>query len=158
MKKMGTGEPLFLEGETWRDIEDWPNYQISDFGRVKSLSRVSHRFNPHWGVSNPLTVREKILRQSNLYGRNRDGSKRDTPAAKVVSVLVDGKRKYQYVHILVMNAFIGRCPKGMECCHNDGNPTNNHVSNLRWDTHVSNVADSIRHGTFLKKLRDRKVA
>jgi hypothetical protein len=35
----------------------------------------------------------------------------------------------------------------MECCHNDGNPNNNHLSNLRWDTSKNNHADKVRHGT-----------
>lgn len=34
----------------------------------------------------------------------------------------------------------------MEVCHNDGNPANNHVSNLRWDTHSENMKDSFRQG------------
>lgn len=158
MKKMGTGEPLVLAGEIWRDIADWPNYQVSNIGRVKSMARTSMRFNPRWGVSNPLPVQEKILRQADFYGKNRDGTRRDRPAAKMVAVLVSGKRKYQYVHILVLNAFVGPCPKDMEGCHNDGDPLNNRLGNLRWDTHAGNVDDSIRHGTFWPKLRGRKAA
>lgn len=76
----------------------------------------------------------------------------------MVSVLADGERKYQYVHILVLTAFYGPCPEGMEGCHHDGDPLNNRLGNLRWDTHVGNVSDSIRHGTFWPKLRGRKAA
>ena len=35
----------------------------------------------------------------------------------------------------------------MVCCHNDGDPANNHLENLRWDTYQSNEADKLRHGT-----------
>jgi hypothetical protein len=52
----------------------------------------------------------------------------------------------------------------MECCHNDGNPANNNLNNLRWDTRKSNVADALRLGTMLigtkngqSKLDDEKV-
>jgi len=38
----------------------------------------------------------------------------------------------------------------LECCHNDGNPENNYLENLRWDTHQSNIADSLHHGTRSK--------
>lgn len=51
------------------------------------------------------------------------------------------------VHRLVLEAFVGPRPLGMHCCHNDGDPTNNSVDNLRWDTPSANVLDSIRHGT-----------
>lgn len=35
----------------------------------------------------------------------------------------------------------------MESCHNDGNPDNNLMGNLRWDTHKNNVGDKRLHGT-----------
>ena len=35
---------------------------------------------------------------------------------------------------------------GMEACHNDGNPSNNHKDNLRWDTKKANAQDAIKHG------------
>lgn len=51
------------------------------------------------------------------------------------------------VHRLVLLAFVGPCPDGMECCHADGNPANNQLSNLRWDTPKENAADRNLHGT-----------
>lgn len=51
------------------------------------------------------------------------------------------------VHRLVLRAFKGECPDGMEGCHNDGDPGNNHIDNLRWDTPANNHADKIAHGT-----------
>lgn len=53
----------------------------------------------------------------------------------------------RYVHHLVLLAFVGPCPDGMECCHWDGNGANNALSNLRWDTHQANAQDRVRHGT-----------
>lgn len=41
----------------------------------------------------------------------------------------------------VLEAFVGPCPDGMECCHRDDDPTNNILSNLRWDTQSGNAAD-----------------
>lgn len=35
----------------------------------------------------------------------------------------------------------------MEGCHNDGNPKNNWLYNLRWDTHLNNEKDKELHGT-----------
>lgn len=47
---------------------------------------------------------------------------------------------------LVLKAFVGPRPRGMEGCHNDGNASNNYLSNLRWDTHHENMRDVERHG------------
>lgn len=52
-----------------------------------------------------------------------------------------------YCHVLVLHAFHGPCPIGMEGCHNDGDIKNWRLDNLRWDTRSANIADSIRHGT-----------
>jgi hypothetical protein len=38
----------------------------------------------------------------------------------------------------------------MQCCHNDGNPANNRLDNLRWDTPKANCADKWAHGTMLR--------
>lgn len=46
-----------------------------------------------------------------------------------------------FVHRLVLDAFVGPCPDGMEGCHNNGNPADNRVENLRWDTRSANVID-----------------
>jgi hypothetical protein len=35
----------------------------------------------------------------------------------------------------------------MEACHNDGNPSNNRLTNLRWDTRSENQRDRVRHGS-----------
>lgn len=58
-----------------------------------------------------------------------------------------GKSKRAQVHALVLEAFIGPRPDGMEGCHNDGNPSNCAISNLRWDTRKANSADRRLHGT-----------
>ena len=52
-----------------------------------------------------------------------------------------------FVHTLVLETFVGPCPEGMECRHLDGNPRNNHIENLCWDTHHNNILDKIKHGT-----------
>lgn len=50
------------------------------------------------------------------------------------------------VHRLVLEAFAGPAPAGMEGCHDDGDPTNNSITNLRWDTHAANVRDTVEAG------------
>lgn len=57
-----------------------------------------------------------------------------------------GKVRKFMVHVLVLELFVGPCPEGMEGCHEDGNPANNALSNLRWDTPEGNWSDRKRHG------------
>ena len=64
-----------------------------------------------------------------------------------------GKSCYVLIHRLVLEAFVGPCPVGMECRHLDGNPENNRLENLKWGTHKENVADSKRHGTLQQGSR-----
>lgn len=59
----------------------------------------------------------------------------------------EGRRVIRRVHRLILEAFIGLCPAGMECRHLDGNPANNSVTNLAWGTHQENEADKLLHGT-----------
>jgi hypothetical protein len=58
-------------------------------------------------------------------------------------------RIYSTLQEMILTAFVGPRPEGKECCHNDGNPRNNRLSNLRWDTHQANIADKKIHGTEL---------
>lgn len=58
----------------------------------------------------------------------------------------------RFVHRLVLEAFIGPCPSGMECRHLDGNPSNNRLENLLWGTPLENANDRRRHGTVPFKL------
>lgn len=55
--------------------------------------------------------------------------------------------KHRLVHNLVLEAFVGSRPKGMYACHNNGNPKDNRIENLRWDTPKNNVKDRNGHGT-----------
>lgn len=58
--------------------------------------------------------------------------------------------KLMHVHRLVLTAFRGPCPEGMQACHCDGDPRNNALGNLRWDTPTANHADKRKHGTHLQ--------
>jgi hypothetical protein len=56
----------------------------------------------------------------------------------------DGNR-VRWVHRLILEAFVGPCPSGMECCHGPGGKLDNRLSNLRWDTRAANFADLYLH-------------
>lgn len=48
-------------------------------------------------------------------------------------------------HVLVLTAFVGPRPPGMQGCHYDDDGTNNRLENLRWDTPLGNSQDAIRN-------------
>ncbi len=60
-----------------------------------------------------------------------------------------------YVHRLVAEHFISPCPEpGMVVNHIDGNPFNNHVSNLEWVTVSENNKHYHRELKHLEKVKD----
>lgn len=75
------------------------------------------------------------------------------------------KRHKRSVHRLILETYVGLCPKDMGGCHNNGDRTDNRLENLRWATFVENEADKIKHGTDTRgerhsqaKLTDQKVS
>lgn len=66
---------------------------------------------------------------------------------------VRGKKTQRVVAPLVLEAFVGPRPRGTECCHWDGDPTNDALSNLRWGTSKENSADQMRHGRHGMAIR-----
>jgi hypothetical protein len=125
--------------ERWLPVPGYEGfYEVSDRGRVKSLARVARRRD-----GKPQPIPEKILKPL------------ANPSGHLKAVLrCGGHRKESYVHRLVLQAFVGPCPEGMECCHNDGNPANNRLENLRWGTRASNMADKLKHGTHQRGERN----
>jgi hypothetical protein len=67
----------------------------------------------------------------------------------LITNLVDanGRSRPCKIHVLVMLTFLGPRPPGMMVCHNDGNPANNSIRNLRWGTWQDNFNDAVAHGT-----------
>lgn len=126
--------------ESWRSVPGWPHYEVSDQGRVRSVGRTVPSKTP--GV--PMRLKGQLLSQ-------RGPSKNRHHYA--VALHSDGERRDALVHRLVLEAFVGPCPDGMEACHWDDDPANNQLANLRWDTRRSNQHDSVRnihHGNTRK--------
>lgn len=117
--------------ERWLPAKGYEGfYEVSNYGRVKSLERVV----PHarWG-------------QRRLSGRILKDCANGT-GHRFVSLWKDKTRSKKYVHRLVLEAFVGDAPEGHEACHIDDLPANNHLSNLRWGTRSDNLLDRTRNG------------
>lgn len=118
--------------ERWVPLPEWEGlYEISDHGRIKSLPRVSTLHHGGRRIE-PGGIRR--------LADHKFGYK--------LVLLSHGKRRVmKQVHSLVLEAFVGPRPPGMVTCHNNGDPADNRLENLRWDTQSNNLFDAVRHGT-----------
>lgn len=92
--------------EIWRDIEGYEGcYQVSNFGRVKSLK----------------FCKEKILKAQLVSG-----------GYLAVNLCKECKRKTHTIHRLVAFAFLPNPDNFPFVNHKDENPSNNIVSNIEW--------------------------
>ena len=129
--------------EVWVDTEGFPGYQVSNLGNVRSC--FVHQEGVHGMVISDPPVWK--IRLGNIDRKGR----------KVFSLQTrNGRSKKRTVHSLVLEAFVGPRPAGLIACHNDGNPLNNRVDNLRWDTHKGNQLDMYKHGTVYCGERHHK--
>lgn len=124
--------------EIWKPIREWENlYEVSNFGRVRSLDRTIHVRNPA-GYISARSYKGRILAAS-ISG---DGY-------FSVSFTAPGrKREYKHVHDLVCRAFHGEPAPGLEVRHLDGIKENCWADNLAWGTRSENSLDRNTHGTM----------
>ena len=112
--------------ETWRAIDGFPDYAVSDFGRVK---RVVPDCKGRYGGR---VLRQKISK----FGYH------------IVTLAMAGKPKMKLVSRLVCAAFHGPAPTPtMHAAHGNGDKDNNTPNNLRWATPKENGEDKVTHGT-----------
>lgn len=121
---------------TYRPISGYPAYRVGDDGSVWSCwCRVVTEF----GVGTSSEFGEWVQMVIRVYPNKYPK----------VNLYRDGKAKTFNVHRLVMEAFVGPCPEGMECAHKDGNKANCRADNLEWKTKIANERDKVGHGTLL---------
>ena len=126
--------------ERWKPVNGHEGiYEVSSHGRVRSVDR---------------TVNYSNGRVRHIKGRVRCATL-DRYGYPIVDLWKQGKGQTRTVHSLVAEAFVGPRPDGMQVCHNDGDPTNNRVDNLRYGTHSDNMLDRVRHGTDPDAIKKR---
>ena len=74
---------------------------------------------------------------------------------KIELKVAPGVPKKFFIHRLVYKAFIGDLIDGMVVEHLDGNPQNNHYTNLKQSTQQQNIQTALNHKTFGKNNSKR---
>lgn len=114
--------------ENWKQLADWPDYAVSDHGRVKRLTTRNS------GVAG------SILKQFQVTGY---------PSVNLTKP--GGGRKSVRVHRLVAEAFLHRPDGTTEVNHIDATRDNNHVSNLEWVNASGNRQHAYDFGALCAK-------
>ena len=128
--------------ENWKDVVGFEGlYEVSDWGRIRSKDRVVSR---GWGT---MRLRSRILKSFSCNGSyGHQAVKLYSPNSP------NGKSVSKTVHRIVLTAFVGEpgidqnTGKPRQCRHLDGDPSNNHISNLVWGTSQENMRDRDDHG------------
>lgn len=119
------------------DFLGFPDYRVGDDGSVWSRRNAHHK----------RRANGKCCAFDGEWRRISPG-KHPKKGHLLFQLWNDQGVKAFWGHRLVLLAFVGPCPPGMEGCHfPDRNPENNRLENLRWDTKEANEADRIAHGT-----------
>lgn len=108
--------------EIWKDIKGYEGlYQVSNYGRVKSLDRIHNHI--YKSVCKPKFYKGKIISANN----NGHGY-------LWVVLCKNNKIMHKYIHRLVAEAFIPNPNNLPQVNHKDENMQNNCVDNLEWCT------------------------
>ena len=109
--------------EQWKVIAQFPNYEISNYGRVRRV----------W--KNHTKLKKTRLNECGY---------------EIIHLSKDGTNKHRPIHRLVAVAFIDNPNNLPEVNHIDGNKENNRVDNLEWVTRSDNMkhAYSIGRGRW----------
>lgn len=119
--------------EVWKKVVGFENYEVSNLGNVRSITRITYHPRARTGVS---TKKGRLLRPF----PNHKGY-------LMVKLYQDGNQKSVSIHRLVATAFINNPLSFPQVNHKDENKQNNCVANLEWCTNDYNV----HYGTAIKR-------
>lgn len=119
-----------MQAEAWRAVVGFEGlYEVSSLGQIRSLPR---RVPCRGGMRTSPAKTLKPTKTNHGYAE--------------VALCRNGSPAVRYVHAIVLEAFVGPRPLGMQGCHFNGDKQDNRLENLRWDSRKANFADSRRLG------------
>jgi hypothetical protein len=98
--------------ESWKEVNNFAGYLVSDLGRV-------------WSLKNNRLLRPQASRRGGYYS--------------FINLYREGKRYNVNIHCIVVEAFLGCRPEGYEIDHIDGNRQNPCLDSLEYVTKVENI-------------------
>lgn len=112
-----------MQEEIWKPVVGYEGlYDVSNTGRIRTYYQ-------HSRGRKIKDTPQRIVKQS-----------RGDFGYLLFKLAKNGNSSTQKIHRIVLTAFVGPCPPGMECLHLDGNSSNNNLSNLKWGTHTENMS------------------
>lgn len=107
-----------MQGEQWKPVVGYEGqYEVSTWGRVCRL------------------VKRRSSRAGALLRQHETGNGYRQIALNC---------RATSVHRLILEAFVGPCPSGLECNHKNGVKTDNYLENLEWVTKSENKLHAFR--------------
>ena len=129
-----SGRTIMLN-EIWKPVKGYEGfYEVSNFGRVKSLFR---EIDAKSKARTPCKrkIKERILKNG-----------KDGHGYPHVNLVKNGVKKFVAIHRMVAEAFIPKVKGKNYVNHIDSDYTNNSVDNLEWCTSSENIIHGWRFG------------
>ena len=125
--------------EVWKDISSYSGiYQVSNFGRVRSVQRVDTNNRTHKG-----RLLKPMKRPNGYY---------------CVHLSKGNVGEWKSVHRLVASAFVPVVNGCDIVNHLDNNPANNCADNLEWTTYKGNMQHATKQGRMRHQPENLKKA
>ncbi len=121
-----------MKEEIWRIIKDFPDYAVSNWGRVMRITKGSNNTYPG-----------KILKP----GLNSGGY-------KMVVLSKNGKNKTKTIHRVMVKSFLNNYSDNLEVNHKNGIKTDNRIENLEMVTRSENQRHAYKNNLQTSKKGD----
>ena len=127
------------KNEEWKDIEAFPGYQISNWGRVKSIAR--EKVMPTGGIH---AIKEKVMSSKKVKKYN------------CIKLSKDGKHYTKRIARLVGIHFVEN-PLNMPMInHLDTDKGNDYFENLEWTDNSGNIKHAFDNGLMKMPWQGKK--